>query len=141
MRLPVLLVLVVGLTVAADNPPEDAVKQERKKLEGTWTVESATQNGKPLERGPAEIVFAGDQFTMQRPEKKQTMKYVLDPSRSPKTINFMLPKNAPPNAAPGHGIYELKGDTLRVAISPPDVLPKEFTDKDQLLLTLKRKKS
>ena len=42
---------------------------------------------------------------------------------------------------PVQGVYELDGDTLRLCIGPVAHPPTELTDRNQQMLTLKRKKS
>ncbi len=44
MRTRMALILVVGLLLAAD-PKNDPIKEELKKLQGTWEVSSVEANG------------------------------------------------------------------------------------------------
>jgi uncharacterized protein (TIGR03067 family) len=137
-----LLIVVVGSLVAADNTKEDdAIKEELKKFEGTWVVESATANGEAAKGGPAEITFSSDMLSMKEGDGKERKgKITIDPTKNPKTIDFQPEEKK--EDAPRQAIYELKGDTLKICIGRPDKgRPTEFSDKDQTLVTLKRKKS
>jgi uncharacterized protein (TIGR03067 family) len=135
-----LVALVVGFLLGADSPVEDAAK-EAKKLEGTWTAVSATKDGKELgKEKDKEAVFSGDKLTLKGGGKEEKFTYKLDPSQKPKTIDFKSAGDAPKNSAPGKGIYELNGGTLKLCIGPPNRRPTEMSDKGQVLFILKRKK-
>jgi uncharacterized protein (TIGR03067 family) len=127
-------VLMAGL--AADDKSDEA-----KKLDGTWVVASATFDGKALdEMKDGQVTIAGDKFTIKSKDGKETKHtFKVDPSKKPKTMDLMLVKKEP-NAAPGLVVYELDGDTLKLAIGPPDKRPTELTDKGHPLVILKRKK-
>jgi uncharacterized protein (TIGR03067 family) len=136
-----LLIVVAALLVAADDTKkDDMVKKELKKLEGTWTVESAMRNGEDTTRkGPSEVTFSGDSLSMNEGGKERKGKITVDPTKNPKTIDFQ-PEEKKEHI--GMAIYDLKGDTLKICIGSPDKgRPTEFSDKDQVLVTLKRKKS
>jgi uncharacterized protein (TIGR03067 family) len=138
-----LLIVVAGLLVGADDTKkDDAIKEELKKLEGTWVVESATRNGKDDRKGgPSECTFSGGMLSMKEEDGTERKgKITIDPTKNPKTLDFE-PEQKKGNEGTGRAIYELKGDTLKICISPPGTeRPTEFSDKDQILVTLKRKK-
>lgn len=139
MKLQCLVVVVLGSVMAAlADGPED----ELKKLEGTWTIDSATLDGKAVKEMQAgQAMFAGHKLTLKDADGKVKQKFTckVDPSQKPKTMNFVLDKKEK-NAAPGNAIYELKGNSLKLCIGPPDKRPTEFSDKGQVLIVLKRKK-
>ncbi|MBX9580327.1 MAG: TIGR03067 domain-containing protein [Gemmataceae bacterium] len=139
----VVAAVAVGLLVAADDPKaDDPVKADLKKLEGTWVVEKLEAAGPaPEELKKATLTFAGDKLTMKSAggeEMRQTVR--LDPKKNPKEMNF-VPEKKEPNAAPGLAIYKLDGDTLTLALGPPDKRPTKFEPPENgFLLVLKRKK-
>jgi uncharacterized protein (TIGR03067 family) len=128
--------LITACGIAADTPKHD----DQKAIQGTWTVETATNSGQPVADINGELIFDGDKFTIRDKagtERKSTFK--LEPGSKPKAM-LVKPENNPPNSSPGHYAYELNGDSLKLAISPPDKKPTEISDKGQILITLKRKK-
>ena len=138
----VTLLLVLGLVGAADEPAASAVRNDMKRLQGTWTVASATTNGKKLEEALGQqLVFAGDQLTIRDNSGKHVQKarYTLDPSRKPKTIDF-TPEKPSLGTAFGQAIYRFQADgTLELCVGPPEHRPTDFKDKKQLLFVLKKK--
>jgi uncharacterized protein (TIGR03067 family) len=137
----VMAVIAVAFLVGADDKKEEALKKELKSLEGTWTVASATFQGKADKEEAGEFIFAADQLTMKNKEgKKETVSFKIDPSKKPKIMDF-TPAAEKKNASPGKAIYELDGDTLKICVGPPDKRPDEIGDKGQVLFTLKRKKA
>ena len=46
MRVPVVLFVVAGLLVGADDPKKDGGKKGTKVLEGSWVIVSITRDGK-----------------------------------------------------------------------------------------------
>jgi len=131
--------VVVSVCVAAVGARADGPADEMKKLDGTWVVDKATSDGKPVEdmKG-GRAVFAGDKLTLKAADgKEEKFTYKVDPSQKPKTMDF-TPEKKEKNTAPGKAIYELNGDTLKVCLGPPDKRPAEFTDKGQVLIVLKR---
>lgn len=135
--------VAVGLLAAADEPKkDDPVRADLKKLEGAWKVELVEADGPaPQELKGATLLFAGDKLVMTSNDGQEMKLLVkLDPGKKPKTIDFAADKQVE-GGAPGAGIYEVDGDTLKLCIGPPNRRPKEFTGKDdRLLVVLKRKK-
>ena len=65
--------------------------------------------------------------------------YVIEPAKSPKTIDITMKEG---DKGTAHGIYELKGDTLKICVARPNTeRPTEFTEKGTVFITFKRKKS
>lgn len=134
----------IGLVAAADDPKaDDAVKADLKKLEGAWVVTEvkAAKGEAPKELEKASVSFSGDMVTMKHGESAaQRMKVKLDPTKDPKEMSF-VPEREEKNGAPGLAIYKIDGDTLTVAMGPPDKRPAKFEPPENgFLLTLKRKK-
>ena len=137
------LILWVGCLLAADPPPDDAIRKERRSLGGTWVVESIVRD--PKERGEGEgkgqkVVIIGEKVVVKAPgEDKPIGGLILkiDPTREPKTLDLWVDETPlksrkdtfkePPVLA----IYELSGDTLRICWAPLEKRerPTEFASK------------
>jgi uncharacterized protein (TIGR03067 family) len=139
-----LLAVVVGLLIAADGANDDAVKQERKKLDGTWVVESIVRD--PREQGPGEgkgirCIITGEKVvTKFRGQDKPAggLLIRIDPTKKPKVLDLWVDESlfgksveAALKERPVLAIYELQGDTLRVCWAPLEKRerPAEFASK------------
>jgi uncharacterized protein (TIGR03067 family) len=145
MRLHALLVLGVGLLLAADAPKKDATKKEMAKFQGTWTFVSMEVNGK---QQPSEdfnkytVVLKDDQWTVSEGDKiaaKVTFK--PDPTKKPKTIDLVDVEKK----RLIRGIYSFERDTLTVCDRGAEKgdRPTEFgtkPDSGVVLFVLKRAK-
>src|SRR5262249_25716715 len=121
-------------------------KSDRELLQGTWKVTAAKKNGQAI--GDDELAqikmlpveFKGDTVTARGP-----CDYKLDPSKTPKAID-VSPQEGPPGekGQTFRGIYELKGDDLRICFRGPGMeRPKNFDDAagmQTMEMTLKRVK-
>ena len=133
MIVRVLLVLAAGLRIAgiATGDDQGAAKKELERLQGEWTLVSATRDGKDM---PAERVkgykntVKGDRFTISSEGKtaeEGTLK--LNPDKKPKEVEFNLAEGE----KTALGIYELNGDTYKLCYAPPGKgRPKEFSAKE-----------
>lgn len=114
MKLQVLLVLGVGLLMAADDPKDDAVKKEMAKFQGTWKFISMEVKGqkKPnKDFTKYTVVLKGDQWTVAEGNKiaaKVTFK--VDPTKQPKTIDLIDVEKK----RLIRGIYSMEGNLLTV---------------------------
>ena len=85
---------------------------DHENIQGTWTLVSGEYSGNPL---PDEVVqhvrliFAGTKLTTKTKNRQTEATFKLDPSQTPKEIDVNMEGNV------GKGIYELDGDTLRIA--------------------------
>src|SRR5262249_23706417 len=118
-----LVPLLIGL-IAADKP-EDAVKKEQTKLQGTWEPVSAENNGQPApadELGDYRFVVKGSDVMWTFDKGKKHFKgavKMLDPTTTPKIIDIAFEDG--PLKGSVEGIYELDGDNLKLCIHPqPD---------------------
>lgn len=127
---------VAVLLIAAVTPAQDT-KKELDKLQGEWTMVSLETRGR---KAPDETVkqykltIKGDQWTVNEANK---MTFKIDPSKSPKTIDFTI------KAGVSRGIYKLEGDTLTLCRTVGDIeRPKEFktTAEAGILVVWKRAK-
>jgi uncharacterized protein (TIGR03067 family) len=143
-----ILLLAVGVMVAADA---DAVKKEKAKLKGTWTVVSLEEEGKkqPFPEGvKMSLIFQDDKLAMQFAlgDKKDSKEaaYVIDPAKKP-AIMDITPNDGPEKGKTVRGIYMLDKDELKIcgAQKPDNDRPKDFVTKEgskSVLITLKRDK-
>jgi uncharacterized protein (TIGR03067 family) len=110
-------------------PKPDPVKEEMKRLEGSWEVVRHSADGRPWRDGPR-VVYAfqgGRARCVVRGEVTATWQASLDPSRRPKVMDL--------KAADGGVLpcaYSLSGDELTMAHGtrgrqrrPADLAPRE----------------
>jgi uncharacterized protein (TIGR03067 family) len=112
-----------------------AVADDQESIQGTWTLESASLDGKAMPVPAVVYVFAGDTMTVRPgtgPEQKAA--FSLDLTSKPRIL--VVQHGAKPDRTP----YELEGDTLKIAFSSPDEHPTDVSDKGHILFTLKRAK-
>jgi uncharacterized protein (TIGR03067 family) len=127
----------------------DAVREELKRLEGTWEITDVLVDGKHPDRGPPmQLTIKGDTLTATRKgvvAVSGTLK--LDPGMNPKTLDF-IPTGGPGKNSPrALMLYDLNGDELRLCEQTPDgkgtALPRpaEFSagaDSGRSISTLRR---
>jgi RNA polymerase sigma factor (sigma-70 family) len=116
----------------------EIVKDDLTQLQGTWRLVAAEEGGKALP--PANFgrnthwSFEGSTATFESGLRRLTGTITLDDTKAPKWIDLTLGKGPEPVL---QGIYELKGDTLRLFLLPPDVgRPTEFKTREGALQTI-----
>jgi uncharacterized protein (TIGR03067 family) len=132
------VVALVSLAVSATWQgvrAEDTGADVLKKLQGTWQFVSQEMDGKPRpkeELAKQTITFTGDKWTVRRDgEVVQAGTHKFDPAKKPAQVD------APVTEGEGKGdtmlgIYELKGDTLRVCFDPKGKKrPTDFASKSE----------
>jgi uncharacterized protein (TIGR03067 family) len=132
-----IVLAALGTLFVASTLGADGAKDAAKKLEGTWTVVSSRAR---MFAGH-EVTFAGNKMTI-KDSKGEEMKllFKVDPSKDPPTIDMALQKGQKGNYA-AMGIYELKGNTLRILLGPRGQRPTGFSCvKGTELTEMKRKK-
>jgi uncharacterized protein (TIGR03067 family) len=152
---------IMGATVAAvvllaaAEAREDAVKTEWAALEGTWTLTKMEANGKSLlKKGerPPKLVIKNGKISAKGGPKGAAEDFPvprLDPKRKPKWVTIPNFKGGDPaKGVTAIGIYELKGDVLRVCVQAVETArlkerakerPKTFDSSRGLLLVFKRR--
>jgi uncharacterized protein (TIGR03067 family) len=119
-------VLLVSVAQAGE---EEKPKSDKDTLQGTWSMVSGIQDGKPMPEDVIkriQFVVSGDKMTQMMGEQKYEHTYKLNPDKSPKEIDVEFG-----DGKVGKGIYELKGDTFKVAHGRPDSpRPKDFASKE-----------
>jgi uncharacterized protein (TIGR03067 family) len=138
----VLAALSVGLLVGADDPSKDKGKKGATALEGTWVVVSATEGGREdKDLKNVEIVFKGNNIVLKTKDGDITATFRIDPKK--KTFD-LTPADGPGKGKTFKGIFQLKGDELKVCHAPPGKdRPKDFTSEKgsrNVLVVLKRAK-
>jgi uncharacterized protein (TIGR03067 family) len=107
--------MVVVFFAAATGARDDAVKEEMKKLEGTWKTESSIRDGKKLEDEKAKAYIlklkADGTWSMTNGKDTWTGTFTVDPTKKPKTGHF-IGKTGPFKDKSTLDIYELDGDKL-----------------------------
>jgi len=104
-----------------------------KKLQGTWKFVSQEREGKPRPReelAKQTITFARDKWTVRRDGKVvQAGTHKFDPGRKPAQVDAVV-TDGEDKGSTMLGIYELKGDTLKVCFDPKGKeRPTDFTSK------------
>jgi uncharacterized protein (TIGR03067 family) len=134
-RILAIVALLAGVSTwagADDTDKAEAVKRDLKKFEGTWMMASGENDGKPLAADvvkKARLVIQGDRHTVKVGDDTYVGTHVLDPTKSPKTID-VKDTDGPFKGKTVKGIYELTDEAFRVCVAPPDKdRPTEFTTK------------
>ena len=141
-----LLVLAVGLLVAADDTKDEAVRKDLKSLKGKWTLTSSVIDGQKTEGDDAkgEVVFTDDKYEAKMGDDTvHKGSYTIDPSKSPKAMDS-VPSDGDEAGKTHYIIYELKDDTLKLCIATGGgERPKDFSAEagsGRVLLIYKRAK-
>jgi uncharacterized protein (TIGR03067 family) len=141
-------VLLISLLAGLLAVEDEAAKKDLAKFQGSWTAVSIKYNGQEFaEKLKLKFVFKNNQISIEGDDevKKEYPKVTLkiDPSTKPPCLDILVLAGVQKDAAM-EGIYELKGDELRICVK---VLgkerPGEFASPDGssiALLVLKRDK-
>jgi uncharacterized protein (TIGR03067 family) len=123
---------VAAFTVVGIAGDQADVKKELARFQGTWTPVSAESNGKeaPKEALAAiSITFDKDTLTVKRGEETVLSgTFKPDPTKTPNQYEATSAGRG--KKLNSIGIYEIKGDTLKVCYTPKGGMrPKEFSTK------------
>jgi uncharacterized protein (TIGR03067 family) len=141
-------VLLVGCALAmftSARADDEEAKKELKALQGTWKVVVAEQDGDPLDRIVGGVLTVKDNnFHIKTTGGTELMgDLVLNPAKAPKHID-LAHQDGPLKDKTWQGIYELKGDTLKLCYAEADgekERPTEFkTLKKSRLLMIEMKR-
>src|SRR5262245_32284877 len=116
MRFIALSLLVTFGLAAADKAKEEVIKEELKKLQGTWKVTKQTENGKPYNTDVNKLlsfIIEGEKITCfwKKPSEKTEGQVTIDPTQAPKAIDINVIRNN--DKITQWGIYALEGDTFK----------------------------
>lgn len=122
--------LLLGLVILSGEDPAQADLQ---KLQGTWVLTSMERDGAaapPEGLKGMTAVYEGNRVTLREGERVRRRGIItLDPTRTPRAINTW-DQDGPYEDQTSPGIYELAGDTLRIAFAHPDQeRPRQFSTK------------
>jgi uncharacterized protein (TIGR03067 family) len=118
MRFVLLATLLSAAALSAQDKRDDA----RKAFQGTWTIVH-TKKGDDTDKEPVTaptVVGDGDKYRIKAGDKVvEEGTFTIDPSKSPKHIEVAATVGMD-KGKKWHGVYELKGDTLRAVVGPTD---------------------
>lgn len=137
---PTLITLVLALVAICNFPVASATAADQESIQGTWTLESASLDGKALPGVSVEYIFAGETLTVHpKTGKDEKATFSLETTSQPKVMVVQHDHHLL-DVKPDRTPYELNGDTLKIALASPDERIKEVSDKGQVLFTLRREK-
>ena len=147
-----LLIATSGFALADDDAKKDAIKQDMKKLEGSWKMVSMEMNGKKATdeeiKGAADLrlVFKGNTGSIRNKDNVLSEGTItIDPTKKPKTLDLKVTKGRN-SGKTSLAIYELDGDTLKACwtlFAVDRKRAKDFAtkaDSGLMLVTYKREK-
>lgn len=129
--------LATGLTVQALQ--ESANEKDKKALQGKWDIVSVASAGKEQKaQNGAFVSFDGGKLTFTpKSVDFSEFSFNLDASKTPKTLDLKSKGDAL------FGIYELKGDDLKLCLSNGEPVsknrPKEFVASEHTILMVLRR--
>lgn len=139
---------VVGL-LTVDEAKDEAIKKDRKHIEGTWRVVTLEVNGNKAMEADAKklsVVNGSDGTWALYSEGREISKgtSTFDPTKKPKTIDF-TPTEGEGKGNKYLGVYELGEKTRKMCFGPPGKeRPTEFAStlgSEIILVTFEREKA
>jgi uncharacterized protein (TIGR03067 family) len=118
-------------------------KFDANKMVGTWTYVSVEKNGQKADNDSikeGKVTIAKDKLTLEGSAGTFVLKYKLDTTKKPVTIDMEMTEGAGEGST-AKGIIEVKGDELKLCYSTSGEAPKKFEAKegsDHRLVILKR---
>ena len=125
-----LAIVAFCFLVGADDASDDA-KKDMKLLEGEWSLESGQDNGNQIPefitKTTRQVLSGGETKISMNNQQAGAAKLKIDPTKKPKQITYTH-TDGPNKGKVQVGIYELKGDDLKLCLAAPGVKerPKEF---------------
>lgn len=142
------LLTAIGAIASADDAKDEAIKKDRKQIEGTWRVVALVVNGNQAMEEDAKklsVVNGSDgTWTLHSQDKEIKGTSTIDPTKKPKTIDF-TPTEGDSKGELHLGIYELGEKTRKLCFAPPGKdRPTEFSSpagSEHILVTFEREKA
>jgi uncharacterized protein (TIGR03067 family) len=142
------LLTAIATIATADDAKDEAIKKDRKQIEGTWRVIALEDNGnKAMDEDAKKLtaVNGSDGTWSLRAEDKEISKgtSTIDPTKKLKTIDF-TPTEGEGKGKLYLGIYKLGEKTRKLCFAPPGKeRPTEFSStpgSEHILVTFEREK-
>jgi uncharacterized protein (TIGR03067 family) len=142
------LLTAIGAVAAADDSKDEAIKKDRKQIEGTWQVVALEVDGNKAMDEDAKkltVVNGSDGTWSLRSAGKETSKgtSTIDPTKKPKTIDLTWTEGEG-SGKQYLGIYELGEKTRKLCFAQPGKeRPTEFSStsvNEHILVTFEREK-
>ena len=136
--------LILSSLLFLNTTTEDQDKKGDTKIHGTWTVESFKDSGREENKKGTTCTITKDTITFSREGKKIiSIKYTVDTSKNPRWMTLKTKSNKRDTTLPG--IYELKGDTLRICYNEGEDRATKFVSErgssaNERLIVMQRKK-
>ena len=137
-----------GVMLRAADEAKPAGKSDKELLQGTWRVVGVVRNGEAmadddLKETSMSMRFSGDIATLAKGDQSKDASFTIDEAKTPKQI-VITPKDGPQKDKPRTNIYQLDGDTLKLAFRIGDdnaTPPANFAQGEGLgMMTLERQK-
>jgi len=134
---------------SADDSKDEAIKKDRKQIEGTWRIVALEVDGNKAKDEDAKrltVVNSSDGTWSLRSEDKEIGKgtSTFDPTKKPKTIDF-TPTDGEGKGDHYLGIYEIGENTRKLCFAPAGKeRPTEFASKpgsEHILVAFEREKA
>jgi uncharacterized protein (TIGR03067 family) len=139
-------VLAAGVLIGAGESGDDQGKKELEKLQGTWRYVSFEIDGNKMPEEKVKkitITCNGEKWVIREGDKVSTAgTHKLDATKEPHEIDWVFTQGEA-RGATLRGIYEFKGDTIRLCFSDPQgkERPKSFTaGPGQFVAVIRREK-
>lgn len=148
-RLLFVLLAVVPVLAIADDAKDEAIKKDRKRIEGTWQITALEISGnKSKDEDAKKLTVVNDDkgtWNLRSGNMEVSMgTSTFDPTTKPKTIDF-TPTEGDAKGNLLLGIYQLGKNTRRLCFAPSGKdRPTEFSstaENQQILVTFERVES
>ena len=143
------LLTAIATIASAGDFKDEAIKKDRKQIQGTWRITALEINGNKSADEDARklsVVNGSDGTWSLFSEDGGVWKgtSTIDPTKTPKTIDF-TPTEGDDKGVQRLGIYELGENTRRLCFAPPEKeRPTEFSSPPGskiILVTFEREKA
>jgi uncharacterized protein (TIGR03067 family) len=105
-------------------PGNPASNPDQELFQGTWKVSKVLFRGQELPPADIDMIFAGDQFTLQAGGGANAATFRLNPTKDPKEIDVVFQRLG----VTWPGIYRLEGDRLLLCLNTEGrERPRDFT--------------